>query len=119
MRFQFIQYNRSAFPVNKRCQTEPASIPERLLSLGKFPGIEKKSRKPQASFTAKRDISSAHCMAGSPMITADLNDEPELSSVSRPRVARMMRDMGIQCKTIRKFVVSADSKHSEPVARIC
>jgi len=55
-------------------------------------------------------------MAGSPMITADLHDDPEFSRVSRNRVARLMREMGLKCRTVKKFVVTTDSKHNEPVA---
>jgi len=55
-------------------------------------------------------------MAGSPMITADLQDDPGFSKVSRPRVARIMREMGLKCRTVKKFVVTTDSKHKEPVA---
>jgi putative transposase len=35
-------------------------------------------------------------MVGSPIITADLHDAPEFSTVSRPRVARLMREMGLK-----------------------
>lgn len=57
-------------------------------------------------------------MAGSPMITADLHDDPEFYNVGQNRVARLMRDMNLKCKTLKKFVVTTDSKHSEPVAPI-
>lgn len=50
------------------------------------------------------------------MITADIRAEREFSTVSRNRVARHMRDMGLRCKTTKKFVVTTDSKHNEPVA---
>jgi putative transposase len=64
-----------------------------------------------------RELYSKHNgMAGSPMITADLHDEAEFSNVSRPRVARLMREMGLKCRTVKKFVVTTDSKHNEPVA---
>jgi putative transposase len=55
-------------------------------------------------------------MAGSPMITADLRAEPEFSKVSKNRVARHMKEMGLKCRATKKFVVTTDSKHSEPVA---
>jgi putative transposase len=55
-------------------------------------------------------------MAGSPMITADLNDESEFFSVSKNTVARLMRQMNLKCKTVKKFVATTDSKHNEPVA---
>jgi putative transposase len=55
-------------------------------------------------------------MVGSPIITEDLREAPEFASVSRPRVARLMKKMGLKCKTVRKFIATTDSKHSEPVA---
>ncbi|SDU11397.1 IS3 family transposase, partial [Desulfobacula phenolica] len=55
-------------------------------------------------------------MAGSPMITADLHDDPDFCNVSENRVARLMRKMGLKCKTLKKWVVTTDSKHNEPVA---
>jgi putative transposase len=55
-------------------------------------------------------------MAGSPMITADLRSESEFSKVSRNRVARHMQAMELKCRTTRKFVVTTDSRHNEPVA---
>ena len=50
------------------------------------------------------------------MITADLHDDPEFSKVSRPRVGRLMRQMKLRCLAVKKFVVTTDSKHNEPVA---
>lgn len=55
-------------------------------------------------------------MVGSPIVSADIHDDPAFSKVSRPRVARLMREMGLKCGTVKKFVVTTDSKHNEPVA---
>lgn len=55
-------------------------------------------------------------MVGSPIITADLREESRFSNVSRPRVARLMKELGLKCKTVKKFVVTTDSKHREPVS---
>lgn len=55
-------------------------------------------------------------MAGSPLIAADLREEPAYANVSRNRVARLMKEMGLKCKTVKKYVVTTDSKHNEPVA---
>ena len=38
------------------------------------------------------------------MITADLNDEPEFFNVSPNTVARLMREMNLKSRTVRKFV---------------
>jgi len=115
MRFQFIKENRSSFPVKKMCHvlklsqsgyyrwsTAPVSSRQ----------IEKENLKSRI-----RELFAKHRgMAGSPLITADLREDPSFSKVSRPRVARLMREMGLRCRTVKKFVVTTDSKHNEPVA---
>jgi len=55
-------------------------------------------------------------MAGSPIIIADLRAESPFATVSKNRVARHMRAMGLRCKTTKKFIVTTDSKHNEPIA---
>ncbi len=55
-------------------------------------------------------------MAGSPMITADLRVESVFSTVSKNRVARHMKKMGLRCRATKKFVVTTDSNHNEPIA---
>ena len=51
---------------------------------------------------------------GSPRITETLRDEG--FTVSRPRVARLMRRHGIHAKTKRKFKVTTDSDHKYPIS---
>lgn len=115
MRFQFIEKNRSSFPVKKMClflkvsQSEYYFWRKAPLSLRKTENDKLKSR--ISELYVKHNG-----MAGSPMITADLQDDPIFSKVSRLRVARMMREMGLKCSTVKKFVVTTDSKHKEPVA---
>lgn len=55
-------------------------------------------------------------MAGSPTITDDLREKPEWKNISRTRIAREMKAMNLRCKTKRKFTVTTDSKHNEPIA---
>jgi putative transposase len=50
---------------------------------------------------------------GSPRITAELRSRD--ISVSRPRVARLMKKANIRSKTVKKFKVTTDSKHNHPV----
>lgn len=51
---------------------------------------------------------------GSPRIHKDLKAKGECCSLNR--VARLMRQQGVRAKSIRKFKVTTDSKHSLPVA---
>lgn len=64
----------------------------------------------------KEIFNSHNEMVGSPIVTADPHDNHEFSKVSRPRVARPMREMGLKSKTVRKFVVTTDSRNNKPVA---
>ena len=52
-------------------------------------------------------------MAGSPLITEDLHDDPEYKTVHRSRVAALMKEMGLKCKIQKQFVVTTDSRHKE------
>lgn len=115
MRFRFIEENRSSFPVKKMCQVLQVS-PSGYYRWRNAPlplrAIEKERLK-----TRIRELFSGHDgMAGSPLVTADLHDDAEFSKVSRPRIARLMCEMGVKCRTVRKFVVTTDSKHNEPIA---
>ena len=51
---------------------------------------------------------------GSPKITRELQDRGY--RVSKNRVARRMRDIGLRSKVRRKYRVTTDSKHQFPVA---
>jgi len=115
MRYQFIKENRSSFPVVKMCQTL------NVCSSGFYRWLHAPltPRKRENKLIKKR-ISALYedhkGMAGSPMITADLRAESPFATVSKNRVARHMRAMGLRCKTTKKFVVTTDSKHNEPIA---
>jgi putative transposase len=51
---------------------------------------------------------------GSPRVTDELRDQGLVCGENR--VARLMRLHGIRAKTVKKFRVTTDSKHSLPVA---
>lgn len=115
MRFQFIHANRSSFPVKKMCHVFKLSLSgyyRRCTAPLSSRQIERENLKGRI-----REIFAKHNgMVGSPIVTADIHDDPAFSKVSRPRVARLMREMGLKCGTVKKFVVTTDSKHNEPVA---
>ena len=115
MKYKFIEENRSSFPVKKMCP---------VLNVSQS-GYYRWRKAPLSSRTIENEKLRARIkelfakhkgMVGSPIITADLHDFPEFSKVSRPRVARHMKEMGLKCRTVKKFVVTTDSKHSAPVA---
>lgn len=107
--------NRSLFPVKKMCQVLEVSQSGYYRWL-KAPLSSRKIKNERLRARIRELFAKHKGMAGSPIITADLREDPEFSRVSRNRVARHMRDMGLRCRTIKKFVVTTDSKHSEPVA---
>jgi putative transposase len=115
MKFEFIENNRSSFPVKKMCH---------MLKVSQS-GYYRWRKAPLSSLKIENERLRARInalfeehkgMVGSPMITADLNENPEFSKVSRPRVARHMKQMGLKCGSVKKFVVTTDSKHKEPVS---
>jgi putative transposase len=115
MRFQFVEENRSAFPVKKMCQVLKLSM-SGYYRWREAPLSSRQMAKERLKRRIRELFVSHKGMAGSPILTADLHDEPAFSKVSRPRVARLMREMGLKCQTVKKFVVTTDSKHNEPLA---
>jgi putative transposase len=115
MKFKFIEKNRSSFPVKKMCH---------MLKVSQS-GYYRWRKAPLSYLKIENEMLDARIeelfaehkgMIGSPMLTADLNEDPKFSKVSRNRVARHMKKMGLKCRTVKKFVVTTDSKHKEPVA---
>jgi len=91
-------------------------FPRALITWRNIPLSPRRIENEKLKIGIKELFASHNGMVGSPIITADLHDAPEFSKVSRPHVARLMREMGLKCRTVRKFAVTTDSKHSEPVA---
>jgi len=115
MKYLFIKNYRNLFPVKKMCQIFKISVSGFYNWQNRSPSLRKifNERLKQRIFELYKEHNG---MAGSPMITADLHDEPEFSNVSKNRVARLMKEMRLQCKTLKKFVVTTDSRHNKPVA---
>ncbi len=115
MKYLFIENHRSEFTVKKMCL---------MLKISQSGYQHWKTREPSAQRIRRERLKQRifelylehNQMAGSPMITADLDDEPEFCGTSQNTVARLMREMNLKCKTVKKFVATTDSKHDEPVA---
>jgi len=115
MKFKFIESNRSSFPVKKICHILKVSQ-SGYYRWRKAPLSSLKIENAKLRTRINELFEEHKGMVGSPMITADLNEDPEFSKVSRNRVARHMKEMGLKCRTVKKFVVTTDSKHKKPVA---
>ena len=50
-------------------------------------------------------------------ILNDLNDISLWKNISRTRVARKMNALGLKSKTRKKWTLTTDSKHKEPIAQ--
>lgn len=115
MKYQFIRKHRSEFTVKKMCHVFEISMSGYYHWKRRIPS-SKAIRKKQLKERIIKLYFEHNGMAGSPMITADLKDENEFSNVSPNTVASLMREMGLKCKTTKKFVVTTDSRHNKPVA---
>lgn len=115
MRYEFIKKNRSSFPVMKMCHALTCSQSGYYRWL-KRPEGKRHQTNQRLKQRIKELFHEHNSMAGSPMITADLRAEDEFSNVGKNRVARLMKEEGLKCKTVKKFIVTTDSKHNEPVA---
>jgi transposase InsO family protein len=113
VRFGFIQTEKATYPVRVLCRTLQVSPSgfyawcRRSLSL-----------RAKEDAALKVDIRAAHVASdktyGSPRIHEDLKADGQ--QVGRKRVARLMREEGIEGQRKRRFRVTTDSRHSHPVA---
>jgi len=115
MKFQFIEKNRSSFPVKKMCHALEISK-SAYYRWQQAPLSPRKLENDRLRKRIKELFEQHKGMIGSPMLTADLHDDLSFQKISRNRVARHMKEMGLKCRTVKKFVVTTDSKHNEPVA---
>lgn len=115
MRYQFIEKNRSSFPVKKMCRTFNI-FPSGYYRWQKRPYSNREKENDRIRERIRGLYVEHKGMAGSPMITADLRAESGFESVGKNRVARHMKAMGLRCKSVKKFVATTNSKHKEPVA---
>ena len=93
MKFKFIENNRSSFPVKKMCHMLKVSQ-SGYYRWRKAPLSSLKIANGKLRVRINELFEEHKGMVGSPMITADLNEDPEFSKVSRNRVARHMKEMG-------------------------
>jgi putative transposase len=113
VKFGFIQTEKAIYPVRVLCRTL-------LVSCSGFYAWCRRglSRRAQEDAALKVEIRAAHAASGkrygSPRIHEDLKDDGQ--HVGRKRVARLMREEGIEGQRKRRFRVTTDSRHSLPVA---
>ena len=113
MRFGFIQMEKATYPVRVLCRTLKVS-PSGFYAWCRR-GL---SRRAQEDAALKVEIRASHAAStktyGSPRILEDLKANGR--RVGRKRVARLMREEGIEGQRKRRFRTTTDSRHSHPVA---
>lgn len=113
MKYQFIERHKNTFAVRTMCRVLRVS-PSGYYGWTQRPESPR-SKKTQELKDAIKAIHDEHYeVYGSPRIANEL--EKRGMQCSRPRVARLMRTMGLRAKAARKFKVTTDSNHSEPIA---
>lgn len=113
MRYAFIERHRAEHAVVTMC---------RVLAVAKAGYYAWRGREPSARARADArlavEIKAAHRKSrrtyGSPRVHAELRARGVVCS--EKRVARVMREEGIRAKPRRRFRVTTDSRHGEPVA---
>ena len=113
MRFGFIQTEKATYRVRVLCRTLKVS------TSGFYAWCRRGlSHRAKADAALKVEIRAAHAASGktygSPRIHEDLKAADQ--HVGRKRVARLMREEGIEGQRKRRFRVTTDSRHSHPVA---
>ena len=113
MRFGFIRTEKATYPVRLLCRTLAVSSSGFYAWCRRGPSL--RAREDAA---LKANIRAAHAASGkrygSPRIHAELKADDH--RVGRNRVARLMREDGIEGQRKRRFRVTTDSRHSHPVA---
>ena len=113
MKYGFIKAHREEFPIKAMCRVLGVS-PSGYYCWRSRP----KSKRAQEDGRLLCKIQSLHTESrnnyGSPKIYRRLRQQGE--ECNHKRVERLMRQNGIRAKRAKKFKVTTDSRHSEPVA---
>ena len=113
MRFGFIRTERATYPVRLLCRTLAVSAAGFYAWCRR--GLSLRAREDAA---LKVEIRAAYAASrktyGSPRIFVDLKADDH--RIGRKRVARLMREEGIEGQRKRRFRVTTNSRHSHPVA---
>ncbi len=111
--FGFIQAERANFPIAVLCETCGVSRSGFYDWVDRAPSVREESDR-----ALRAHIRAAHSRSrgtyGSPRVTAELRDQGH--QVGQRRVARLMREAGLQGRPRRRWVTTTDSDHQQPVA---
>jgi putative transposase len=113
MRFRFIEAEKAHYPIRLLC---------RCLAVSRSGYYAWRTRAPSArgkqDAQLRVEIAASHSASrrtyGSPRILRDLREDGH--RISRKRVARLMRELGLEGRRKRRFRHTTDSQHGFPVA---
>jgi len=113
VRFRFVEAEKALYPIRLMCRCL-------AVSRSGYYAWRKRPRSARVKQDARLrvEIAASHSASrrtyGSPRILRDLREEGHC--VSRKRVARLMRELGLEGRRKRRFRVTTDSKHRFSVA---
>jgi putative transposase len=113
MKYRFISSYKNTFAVRTMCRVLQVSV-SGYYGWTQRPESNRSKQNREIRAAIKKIHKENHEVYGSPRIANSLKDEGY--RCSRPRTARLMRFMNIRAKTVKKFKVTTDSNHNEPVA---
>jgi putative transposase len=113
MKFWFIKEHRSEFPVTKMSQALGVSVNGFYSYLKRRPS-KASVFKQELQGKIQRAYDSHGGTAGCRTIAADLDGLA--AKCGKSRIASEMKEMGLKCKTKKRFTATTDSRHDEPIA---
>ena len=113
MRYQWIQNHRGSYPLAVLCQTLQVSTSGFYGWSSKEPSKRQQQREKIAQAAARSHFESNR-IYGYRKVWEDLQEQK--MSCCPETVRRVLRDAGLRSRTKRKFVVTTDSNHTQPVA---
>ena len=113
MRYRFIENQKEEFPIHRMCQVLEVSESGYYAWLKREPSERERVDKElgeqiEDAYHKNRQV------YGSPRLHAELKEQGV--NCGRKRVARLMRERGINAQSKRRKVTTTDSRHGNPVA---
>ena len=113
MRFRFVEAEKASYPIRLICRCLAVSRSGYYAWRKRLPSV-----RVQQDARLRVEIAASHTASrrtyGSPRILRDLREGGH--HVSRKRVARLMRDLGLEGRRKRRYRATTDSRHRFPVA---
>ena len=113
MRFRFVEAEKAHYPIRLMCRCLAVSR-SGYYAWRRRPPSERVKQDARLRVEIAASHSASRRTYGSPRILRDLREEGR--RVSRKRVARLMRELGLEGCRKRRFRATTDSRHRFPVA---